>query len=88
MSTLEKVVALVVREFRLDPAIVKPAATLADLGIDSLAALEFVFDLEEEFGIFLGEARFKGDTLAAVIEAVDAALAVKADQAAGMHTPV
>jgi acyl carrier protein len=87
MSTLEKITAIVVREFRLDPEIVKPSATLADLGIDSLAALEFVFDLENEFGIFLGEAKFNGDTLAAVVEAVDAALAEKAVTAAGLQTP-
>jgi acyl carrier protein len=86
MSTLEKITAIVIREFRLDPEIVKPSATLADLGIDSLAALEFVFDLENEFGIFLGEAKFNGDTLASVIEAVDAALAEKAGPAAGLQT--
>ena len=51
MSTFDKVRAMLVDQFQLDPAIVTPEAALEELKIDSLAAIEFMFLLEEKFNV-------------------------------------
>jgi acyl carrier protein len=52
-DTFEKIRALMAAEFHLDPRSIRPETPLIDLGVDSLAALEFVFDLEDSFRITL-----------------------------------
>ena len=51
MSTLDTIREMMVDQFQLDPVRVTPAATLEDLNIDSLSAVEFMFLLEEKFNI-------------------------------------
>lgn len=51
MSTLETIREMMVDQFQLDPARVTPEATLQDLNIDSLSAVEFMFMLEEKFNV-------------------------------------
>jgi acyl carrier protein len=50
-DTFSRVQALMVKEFQVDAARIEPATELASIGVDSLAALEFMFALEEEFHI-------------------------------------
>jgi acyl carrier protein len=51
MTTLEKLGALLERDFDLAAASLDPAATLESLDIDSLRMIEILFCIEEEFGI-------------------------------------
>jgi len=74
-ETFEKVKALMVREFHADPHRLEPQTELTALGVDSLATLEFAFELEEAFGISLENTDLRGTTVQAVVDAVCAAMA-------------
>ena len=50
-SLQNRVVALIARQKRLDPASVTPDAELSALGISSLDAITIVYELEEDLGI-------------------------------------
>jgi acyl carrier protein len=47
----DRVIAILAEQAVLDPAQVRPEATLADLGIDSLGLVEAVFAIEEAFDV-------------------------------------
>ena len=79
MSVIERLAALLEREFSLAPSQLHPDATLESLDIDSLRLIEIVFAVEEEFGITMpqdqGEIRGRVKTLgdlAALIEGLAA----------------
>jgi len=73
--TYEQVKGLLIKEFQLDPAAITPATQLTELGVDSLAALEFVFELEDYFQITLdAETDLRGGAVQDVVDAVDLAL--------------
>lgn len=81
-STFEAVRDLMTKEFHLDTGAIVPETPLLDLGIDSLAALEFAFDLEEAFGITLDQQTdLRGARVQDVVDAVDAARACAAASA-------
>jgi acyl carrier protein len=56
---------------------VAPEQKLEDLGIDSLSAIEFMFQLEDTFQISLSEERGEMRTVSDVVAIVERALAVK-----------
>jgi acyl carrier protein len=60
MDTLERLRALAVREFSIDPASLDPRVPLESLGIDSLAFIDFMFKVEEEFGVSVSDEDLKG----------------------------
>ncbi|MCU0758878.1 MAG: acyl carrier protein [Steroidobacteraceae bacterium] len=51
MNTLDTLQEMLVRDHHLRPDQVTPDARLADLGIDSLALVELMFQCEDRFGI-------------------------------------
>ena len=51
MQTLDRIKDLAIKELSLDPAKIDPNAPLADLGVDSLTFIEFMFKVEDEFGV-------------------------------------
>jgi acyl carrier protein len=53
MTTFERVRDLIAAEFGLPADNVTPQTALVDLGVDSLAALEFAFALEDAFHVHL-----------------------------------
>ena len=55
MNTLEIIQDILVEKFALDRAVLTPDATLDRLGIDSLAVLELLFDIEDRFGLKIKE---------------------------------
>lgn len=55
MSTLEIIQDILVSKFALDPAALTPDAGLDQLGIDSLAVLELLFEIEDRFGLKIKE---------------------------------
>ena len=51
MQTLDRIKDLAIKELSLDPGRLDPDAPLADLGVDSLTFIEFMFKVEDEFGV-------------------------------------
>jgi acyl carrier protein len=77
MSTLATIQTMLVAEFGLTSEQVVPTAKLADLGIDSLATLEFLFKLEEEFKLDLNSDPTPVETVADIASELDRLLATK-----------
>ena len=79
MNIEDKVIEIVTREQHLDPGVVKPDSTFAELGIDSLDGVNILFALEEEFKIDIPDAVAQNmksvqqvvDSLTRVIEGKD-----------------
>jgi acyl carrier protein len=75
MDTLERIRELAAKEFSIDPSGIDPNAPLESLGIDSLSFIEFMFKVEEEFGVSVSDEDLKGiKTLADLERHVGAAL--------------
>jgi len=51
MDTLSRIKELAQRELSIDPSKMDPNAPLDALGIDSLTFIEFMFKVEDEFGV-------------------------------------
>ena len=80
MDTLARIKDLASKEFSIDPNGLDPAAPLDTLDIDSLSFIEFMFKVEEEFGVSVSDEDLRSiQTLADLERHVAAALA-----AAGM----
>ena len=76
MDTLARIKELAAKEFSIDANGLDPAAPLDTLGIDSLSFIEFMFKVEEEFGISVSDEDLRGiKTLADLERHVGAALA-------------
>ena len=74
-GTFEKVKALMVAEFQIDPQAITPETHLTELGVDSLAALEFVFLLEDAFSFTMdNDTDLRGGLVQDVVTAVERAL--------------
>lgn len=71
MTTLEKTQRFLARRFAIGEGEITPERTLQSLGIDSLAALELLFDIEEEFGIRLSNDDQEITTLADLVVVVE-----------------
>lgn len=69
----------------VDPDKIVPEATLKDLGIDSLEAIEIIFDIEEHFGVTLPDRdpNFDSDSVQGLLDSVHQAIQAKAALAAG-----
>jgi acyl carrier protein len=79
MNVLERLAAILERDFAVPRAALHPDATLESLDIDSLRLIEIVFAVEDEFGVTMpqdqGEIRGRVKTLgdlAALIEGLGA----------------
>lgn len=82
MTTLETVQEMLIAEFDLTAGQVVPGAKLVDLGIDSLATLEFLFKLEDRFKLDLNNDPTPVETVAAIADEVDRLLGQKAAETA------
>ncbi|MGO9275855.1 MAG: phosphopantetheine-binding protein [Terriglobia bacterium] len=65
----EKVIAIITREQHLEPGVVKLGSSFAELGIDSLDAVNILFAMEEEFKIDIPDAI--AQNMKSVSQAVD-----------------
>ena len=52
-TTLDRLCAIVMKDYKLDAAQLTPDAPLDALGIDSLGVADLLFNMEDEFGISL-----------------------------------
>ena len=59
METLARIRDLAAKEFSIDAAGLDPNAPLDTLGIDSLSFIEFMFKVEEEFGVSVSDEDLK-----------------------------
>jgi acyl carrier protein len=76
MDTLARIKDLAAREFSIDPKGLDPAAPLDTFGIDSLSFIEFMFKIEEEFGVSVSDEDLRSiKTLSDLERHVAAALA-------------
>lgn len=55
MDTLARIRQLAGKEFSINPDALDPNAPLDRLGIDSLSLIEFMFSVEEEFGVSVSD---------------------------------
>jgi acyl carrier protein len=76
MDTLARIKEMAAKEFSIDPAGLDPTAPLDSIGVDSLSFIEFMFKIEEEFGVSVSDEDLKSiKTLADLERHVAAALA-------------
>jgi acyl carrier protein len=78
MDLTPKVISIVAREQHLDPGLVKRESTFEELGVDSLAGVNILFALEEEFQIDVPDAVVReAKSIGQVADALSQALAGK-----------
>ena len=71
MTTLERLCAILVRDYKLAPEALVPDAPLESLGIDSLGVAELLFNVEDEFGITLPPEPVQLPTIGDVVDYID-----------------
>lgn len=81
MDTYQRLVRIMVDEHKLARETLRLDARLDELGIDSLAVMELLFHVEEEFGIQIPNDQVALDTIDDVVRYVDS---LRAQQAAPM----
>jgi acyl carrier protein len=59
MDTLARIRSLAAQEFSINAEALDPRAPLDALGIDSLSFIEFMFKVEEEFGVSVSDEDLK-----------------------------
>ena len=79
--TFDAISAVLAEKFKVDPARIDPATTLEQLGLDSLALMEFVFAVEDRFDVRIPEERLDprqaGVTLEQLARLIDEAVAAR-----------
>jgi acyl carrier protein len=81
MDTLARIKDMAAREFSIDPTGLDPAAPLDTLGVDSLSFIEFMFKIEEEFGVSVSDDDLKSIKTLSDLERHVAAALVAAGKA-------
>jgi len=82
MTTLQRTRKFLARRYDLDEREIRSDATLDRLGIDSLAVLELVFELEDEFNVRLDPDGESIRTVGELVNAIDQRLAKQCARAA------
>ena len=81
-STFDAISTVLVEQFQVEAAAVGPQVALDQLGLDSLALMEFVFAVEDRFDVRIPEDRLDprqaGVTLAQLALLIDEAVTRKA----------
>ena len=88
MTTLATVQQMLAEEFELKPEQLLPEAKLIDLGIDSLATIEFLFKLEDRFKLNLNDDPTPVESVADIAAEVDRLLALQAAAPAAAALPI
>ena len=71
MSSLKELQDLIQEKYGLDPATLDPNASMRGSGIDSLALVEFLFEVEDRYAISVPDEYSNIDTLAELAAVVD-----------------
>ena len=82
----DKTIAIIAEQAVLEPADVRPEATMEELGIDSLGLVEAIFAIEETFDVSVPfnanepeKSDFDISNVAAIIRAVETLVAEQTD---------
>ena len=82
-SSLKELQDLIQEKYGIDPATLDPHESMRDKGFDSLALVEFLFEIEDRLKISLPDPDPSIETLAGLAAVVDR---VRAEQAAAADT--
>jgi len=85
MTTAERIRAILVKNYKLNPEHLTPDARLEELGVDSLAMAELLFSIEDEFGLVLASETTPIATFGDVVQLIDELIAAKSSRAALEH---
>jgi len=80
MNITQKVIDIVTREEGLPPGVVRPDSTFAELGVDSLDALNILYAIEQEFEVEIPDSLAKNVTNVAQIVEVLASVVANHDK--------
>ena len=75
MTTTARIIAMLVKDFKVDPDRLSPAARLEDIGIDSIGVAELLFNIEDEFHLKLPDVPLDLATFGDVVRYVDEQIA-------------
>jgi len=78
MNITQKVIDIVTREEGLPPSVVRPDSTFAELGVDSLDALNILYAIEREFEVEIPDSLAKMVT--GIAQIVEILTAIKVDE--------
>ncbi|MEO6363876.1 MAG: acyl carrier protein [Caldimonas sp.] len=80
-STFETIISVLVQQFHVDAGVLATETTLDQLGLDSLALMEFVFAVEDRLDVRIPEEhldpRQAGVTLGRIAQLLDEAVAAR-----------
>jgi acyl carrier protein len=74
-TTIERLRAILIKDYEVDPRLLTPDAALEGLGIDSLGVVELLWTIEDEFKIKLPQEPEDLPTLADVTRYIDTLMA-------------
>jgi acyl carrier protein len=77
MTTTARIIAMLVKDFKVDPDRLSPAARLEDIGIDSIGVAELLFNIEDEFHLQLPDVPLDLATFGDVVRYVDGQIAAQ-----------
>jgi len=86
MTTVDRIRAMLVKDYKLDANQLTADARLEDLGIDSLGMAELVFNIEDAFGLNVPDVAVTLTTFGEVVAFIDD-LIVARDRAATPAVP-
>ena len=69
-----KIKSLIAEHFGIEPDRLTPETEIASFGIDSLAMIEFMFQMEEKFNIRMADSRAPLVTVADVVAEIERAV--------------
>lgn len=78
MTTTARIIAMLVKDFQVDPERLSPDARLEDIGIDSIGVAELLFSIEDEFHLKLPDVPLDLATFGDVVRYVDEQIAAQA----------
>ncbi|MGW5852605.1 acyl carrier protein [Streptomyces sp. NPDC055254] len=82
-TVYDALVGILDETFQVEPELIQAEATLAGMGLDSLAVAELAAVVEDEFGVEVtGQEVGKGATLREVVAVIDAGIDVRRAPAA------
>ena len=71
MTTLDRLCAILAKDYAVDAAMLTPDASLEALGIDSLGVAELLFNVEDEFRIDVPSEPVELSTIADVVRYIE-----------------
>jgi len=74
-DTGNRIRALLVKDFKLDPGTLTLDARLDELGVDSIGMAELIFNVEDEFGLKLPDVAVQLSTFGELVQFIDEAVA-------------